>query len=141
MHLRLKSARIQKGLKQAEVASALSISQGMLSRIESGDKGATPEMLSRLAALYGVSESYLKAGDAPDTVASSASTLPLHRRILAAETAAPGLRALAADEVLVAALAITPAEWQDLNACNLSFQASKSGYVMLLTTLRAMVRA
>jgi transcriptional regulator with XRE-family HTH domain len=140
MHLRLKSARVSKGLRQEEVASELGFSQAYLSRIESGDKGVTPEMLSRLAALYEVSESFLSGDEQPGTDARAPTALPLRQQILADDTAAPGLRALAADEVLVAALAITPEEWHNLKGCDLSFQASKSGYVMLLTTLRAMVR-
>lgn len=62
--LRLKEARKQKGLTQAEVAEMVGISQSGFSAWESGKTRIDAQSLSKLAALYGVSTDYLLGGEA-----------------------------------------------------------------------------
>jgi transcriptional regulator with XRE-family HTH domain len=127
-------------MTQAEVSRALGCSQSFLSRVETGSTPVPADVMAKLAALYDVSESYLQGKDADDTQRTGDDASP-RARILSDLSAAGGLRALASDDVLVSALAITPEEWRNLRGCELSFKSTKSGYVMLLTTIRAMERA
>ncbi|MFD8079518.1 helix-turn-helix transcriptional regulator [Streptomyces sp. NPDC059718] len=54
---KLKELREQADLTMAEVAAAIEINQGSLSRIESGDRGTTPVLVKAMLECYGVSDS------------------------------------------------------------------------------------
>ncbi len=53
---RLKELREGKGLTMAEVAAAIEVNQGSLSRIESGDRGTTPVLVKAMLDCYGVTD-------------------------------------------------------------------------------------
>jgi transcriptional regulator with XRE-family HTH domain len=134
---RLRSARRAKDLCQTEVADKVGVKQGYISRLERGEKKPSVELLSRLAALYGVSESYL-LGHA--THEEPAPYRPKTYRPVVDRDTPPGLRELAADSALMDSLAVTPAEWQTLASIALPSPIDKSGYVQLLTTIRGISR-
>ncbi|MBT9167933.1 MAG: hypothetical protein DDT20_00875 [Firmicutes bacterium] len=46
-------ARLEKGLSQGEVATALGISRGYLSEIESGNRGLSPALARKICQLLG----------------------------------------------------------------------------------------
>ena len=132
---RLRAARLAKDLRQTEVAEALGVQQGFISRLERGEKKPSVEMLSRLAALYGVSETHLlghKANEDPGPYGESA--------VVVDTTTPVGLRELAADTALMASLEITPAEWLALGSIALPSPTDKGGYVQLLATIRGISR-
>ena len=58
----LKQARNDAGLTMVDAAKKLGITQGSLSRIESGDTGVSSQRLIDMAGLYGVSPSSLMDG-------------------------------------------------------------------------------
>jgi len=53
---RLKELREKAALKMADVAAAIEINQGSLSRIESGDRGTTPVLVKAMLDCYGVTD-------------------------------------------------------------------------------------
>lgn len=132
LHIRLKAARQALNLTQQEAAAALSIGQSFLSKLERGDKRPNVELLSRMAKLYGVTESHLIGHTEPET-----DHLPMTQSVLIKDdSVSPGLRALAMDNVLVDALEIGDDEWKALRSIALPGSISKSGYVQLLSTIR-----
>lgn len=60
---KLKELRKSKGLKQADVAKALSISTQVYCNYENGQRQPNPEMLQKLADFFGVSVDYLLGRD------------------------------------------------------------------------------
>jgi transcriptional regulator with XRE-family HTH domain len=54
--VRLKKLREKAELKMADVAAAIEINQGSLSRIESGDRGTTPVLVKAMLDCYGVTD-------------------------------------------------------------------------------------
>ncbi len=132
LHIRLKAARQALNLTQQEAASALSIGQSFLSKLERGDKRPNVELLSQMAKLYGVTESHLIGNTEPET-----DHLPMTQSIVIKDdSVAPGLRALAMDNALVDALEIGDDEWNALRSLTLPGSISKGGYVQLLATIR-----
>ena len=51
---KLKLVRMQKGLKAKEVAIKLKVSAGYISKLENGSAVITPDILTKLAMVYGV---------------------------------------------------------------------------------------
>jgi len=133
-HIRLKSARQAVALTQVEAATALQITQGFLSKLESGNtKIPNAELLTKIAKLYGVTKSYLVGEDQEIprfTLLSS-----MQQLVITDDSAPAGLRALAMEKALVDALEISNEEWQMLLGLNLP-NINKSGYIQLLTTIR-----
>ena len=56
---RIKELRLEKGLKQEELAHALGISQRAVSRIETQQVKPSPQLLVDVAKFFGVSTDYL----------------------------------------------------------------------------------
>jgi len=132
---RLKKARKASQLTQRELASLTKMDQGHISRLESGGKGVSMEHLQEIARALGVTVSHLIGEDIQEERGSYKTT---RSTPLANDNDMPmGLRELANDKQLVAALNITEAEWQALNSIQLMSEVSKDGYVQLLITIRA----
>lgn len=58
---RLRLERLSRGLRLLDVAQELGLSEGLLSRLERGDREPTPEQLQKLARLYGARSEELRA--------------------------------------------------------------------------------
>ena len=58
----IQNLRIQNGYTQNELAKAMNIDQSFLSRIESGKKGCSVDLLVQLSNLFSVSLDYLALG-------------------------------------------------------------------------------
>ncbi len=66
---RIQQLRIQHGYTQEEFAKALNIDRSNLSRIESGRRGCSLDLLVQLSGIFGVTLDYLVFGqDKPDWV-------------------------------------------------------------------------
>lgn len=63
--MRLRQLRLEKKLKQTEVAEMLSCSQGVYSRYESGEREPPFDIITRLADIYGVTVDYLLGREKP----------------------------------------------------------------------------
>jgi len=132
---RLKKARKARQLTQRELANLTRMDQGHISRLESGGKGVSMEHLQEIARTLGVTVSHLIGEDIQEERGSYKTT---RSTPLANDDDMPmGLRELASDKQLTAALNITEAEWQALNSIQLMSEVSKDGYVQLLITIRA----
>ncbi|MBV5311387.1 MAG: helix-turn-helix transcriptional regulator [Chromatium okenii] len=127
LNIKLKEARKAAGLTQNEVATALGFGQSFLSKLERGDKRPNVELLSKMAALYGVTESSL--------IGTVETNQPIQQSLINDDFVPAGLRELSQDKALVVALAISSEEWRTLLTLNVS-GVSKSGYIQLLTTIR-----
>jgi len=131
---RLKSIRKARNLSQTEVANKLGVTQGFVSRLEKDSRTPNVEMLRKLSAILGVSESNLLGKEEATTATGAAGVL--------ADCDSPdGLKELAEDRVLSAAMNITDSEWHTLRSIDLPCFASKDGYVQLLVTIRSVCRA
>jgi transcriptional regulator with XRE-family HTH domain len=131
---RLRSLRSGKGLTQAEVARALNMAQPFLSQLESGDKRPNVETLRKIAAFYGVTETYLLGGS--ETIEST-TAFDGPESILADAEAPPGLRELAADGPLRESLLISSDEWRVLRSIELPCSVMKHEYIQFLSTVRS----
>lgn len=126
---RLKEARRQARLTQTELGQRVGLSQSMIAALESNRRMASRSTEQALADALGVAvDSLLDTGTHP---ADSPEALLENQRT------PPGLRALAADRVLAAALNIRPHEWRALRSLVLPAPVTKEGYLALLTTIRA----
>lgn len=128
---RLRIARQAKGFTQRELAERVGTDQGHVSRLERKHRGVSVEILGAIARELGVTVSYL-LGEAAYELSSS-------NDILASLDVPQGLRDLAEDEQLVAALIIEPEEWRTLSSMILPRDITKEGYVQLLSAVRAVV--
>ncbi|HEN6000153.1 TPA: helix-turn-helix transcriptional regulator [Streptococcus agalactiae] len=63
---RLKSLRLKKNLTQAEIANKIGISRPAYTYWEKGEKRPTPDKLTKIAEIYGVSTDYLLGKDNVD---------------------------------------------------------------------------
>lgn len=131
LHARLKAARIARDLSQAQVATALDITQGFISKLERGEKTPSVELLQKLAKLYQVSESHLLGS----TIQESANEIValLDDPDLPAE-----LKALVLDPSL-GTLKITHDEFQMLRSIALPRAIDKAGYIQLLLAIRGVL--
>ena len=129
------------GMTQGELARALNVSQAFVSALERGAKEPSLEMLERVAAILNFESSDLLRKPAQITDSSRRayqSGLEGARAILAEYDAPPGLRALASDEALIAALNISSDEWNALRS--VPFDGIKrEGYVQILMIFRSVV--
>lgn len=129
---RLRSARLKTGLSQTELGKAVGLSQSMVGALERGDREPSVETARALADRLGVSLAWLLGGSVAE---ESGDYGP---RSLLADYATPrGLRDLAGDRPLIAALGITAEEWRALRSIELPGIATKDGYLNLLITIRA----
>ncbi|MCE0732472.1 helix-turn-helix domain-containing protein [Halomonas sp. G15] len=133
---RLRAARLQKGLHQKELAEALDMDQGNLSRVEKGNRSLTGEQLRRAAKVLEVSTDYL-LGTEPDGSNWKHEPLGEQARLATDSSTPPGLRELALDGNLVRVLMITEQEWHALSSILLPGEVDRDGYVQLLFTIRA----
>ncbi|ADC64096.1 transcriptional regulator, XRE family (plasmid) [Allochromatium vinosum DSM 180] len=140
LHARLKSARIARDLSQAQVATALDLSQGFVSKLESGDKTPSVELLQKLAKLYEVTESHLLGSTIEGSGdESSGSKTPAEIIALLLDPNLPsGLRALAEDPT-INALKITLQEWRMLCSIALPREIDKAGYIQILLAIRGVL--
>jgi hypothetical protein len=97
-------------------------------------------LLQKLARLLCVSESYLLGSQVKEP-STEVAPVTGPAAILADYDAPPGLRDLAADSVLSAAINITDDEWHVLRSLDLPCTVTKEGYIQLLVTLRTVCRA
>ncbi len=135
---KLRSARKAKHLSQIELARLVDTDPSHISRIEKGERTPTLELAKALAlalAPHLSAEELLDLGVREARPGYGADDAL--RRILTDYTAPQGLRELASDHDLIAALRITADEWRALTTCALPANVSKEGYVQLLVTLRA----
>ena len=131
---RLRTARKTKGLSQAELAKRAGTDQAHISRMESGETGASLDIVTRIAKELGITVSHLVGDD----TASFGADHPAGK-ILSDESAPEGLRAFAGDGELVKALNVASSEWEILQSVKLPKEISKDGYVQLLITVRALI--
>lgn len=124
---RIKSIRKMRGFTQQQIADQLNVDQGHLSRLERGEKGATIELLHRLAKILDTPLSYLLGESNIDQHPKS--TPP-----------PPGLKMLQDDTALTETLKITDEEWLALTSILLPGEADKDGYVQLLYTIRTITK-
>jgi len=140
----LKRARQSKGLSQARLAARSGTDQGHISRLERGEKGASSELLKAIARELDITLAQLlgeePAPAAPVREPDSPYTTGSAEAILANPHSPAGLRQLAEDTALSAALNITAAEWESLASIHLPSPVDKQGYLQLLVTLRAILR-
>lgn len=61
---RLRWAREQAGLTQAQIARLLKVHRPTISQVEAGQRVVKPDEIAQLASLYGVQESWIIHGDA-----------------------------------------------------------------------------
>ncbi|MFP4495178.1 MAG: helix-turn-helix domain-containing protein [Halochromatium sp.] len=133
---RLKAARQRAGLTQTEIAARLGVSKALPGHWEAGRKVPGMAKLEALAELLDVSVSWLtgdKIGDERSTYEPGETPA----EILADYMASPGLRDLASNHALVAALDIQPEEWRALRSLQVPEQFTSEGYVAVLMVLRA----
>lgn len=123
---RLRTARQRAQLNQTQLGARVGLSQSMIGAMERGEREASLANVRQLAAALDVRVPWLLDDTPPDTPET----------LTADPTAPAGLRALAADTPLIAALAIQPAEWQALRSIELPRPAGKEGYLALLLTVR-----
>jgi transcriptional regulator with XRE-family HTH domain len=135
---RLKSIRKAKGLTQADLAKAIRVSQGYLSRIEKGEM-PNAELLYKICSILEVSEAHLLYG-APNTPADQNQPLSGAESVKADFDAPSGLRDFVHDHVLCSTLNVSDAEWQALRSLDLPCPIKKDGYLQLLVTIRAVCR-
>ncbi len=136
---RLRAARVAKRLNQMELAKAIDMDQGHLSRAERGERGLTREQLLSAATVLDVSVDYLLGVDLGDRAADYTvqEAQGEQARLVASFSAPPGLRELAMNQELVRLLQIREHEWQALSSLLLPEEASRDGYIQLLFTIRA----
>ncbi|EXJ13879.1 hypothetical protein D779_3242 [Imhoffiella purpurea] len=96
-------------------------------------------MLSKMASLYGVTETALLGHQIKDE--DGADYRAVAERLLGDPEMPAGLHELAADQALMATLAITSAEWEALGSIKLPHATDKIGYLQLLATIRGISRA
>lgn len=136
MKNRLKAARSAAGLTQTELAKAAGVSQRLVSSIESGDRIGSLGTWRSLATALGVNVGWLSG-----EVATRDSSEIGPASILSDEQSPPGLRELAADAAMVAALEITNDEWEALRTMRPPGVLTKQAYLAVLYALRSNVKS
>lgn len=124
---RIRNARLKKGLTQKELAEQAGVKQNYISYVERGQRRIFGDILTRVAKVLDVSESYLIGDD----------TGNIQQRVAADVNLQHGLRDLARDKQLIKALKVTGDELHTLASVSLVGPVSKDGYVQLLFTIRA----
>lgn len=144
---RLKSARKRLGLRQTEISNALQLADSLYGQWERGDREPTLGNLSRLARLLEVSMGWL-LGEGPgglvgglgEQSAGYEPVLDSPQAVRRIATTAPGLRDLAEDDALCAALAITAEEWRMLASLVPPAPMGKQGYLAVLSVVRGQIQ-
>jgi len=137
---RLKARRLQKGLTQTEVSRKLDVADSLAGQWERGEKTPSTQLLPKLAKLIDVSVSWLledSIAELPQDYENTQHTGPA--AVLADYDAPPGLRDLASNAQLVAALQIQPGEWTALRSLKSPTLLSVHGYLAILLTIRGSV--
>lgn len=136
--LRLKVARKAAGLSQKQLGEHLHVDQAFVSRVEHGTSEGTVGFWCEAARLLDVSLDYLLVDEPAQSPQRVGEPLRMNKMaVLADYTLAQGLRDLAMDHALIAALGITDDEWTRLSLIPVPPTVTKEGYLQLLITLRA----
>jgi transcriptional regulator with XRE-family HTH domain len=135
---RLKAARERAGLTQAELAQRLDVSRALPGHWETGRKTPSYEILTRIARVLDVSVSWL-TGDTLGDGTAEYQRAEGPALILSDYDSPPGLRDLASNKALAAALEVTPEEWVALRSLAAPDGFTEAGYVAVLMALRAHV--
>lgn len=138
---RLKTSRRSQGLTQRQLAELVGTDQSHISRLEKGEKGATTQMLTRIARALGLTLSELLGDEVREPAGNDYAPDHPVCQILADYHAPPGLRHLALDRKLTDVLRITAEEWHTLRSVRLPGPVTKEGYVQLLFTVRSITQA
>ncbi|MCF7989016.1 MAG: helix-turn-helix domain-containing protein [Thiohalocapsa sp.] len=147
---RLRSTRQQLGLSCAELSRRLGYSDGVISAWEAGRRWPRFDQVPRVAEHLGVTLAWL-IGATPDDCGPTRKPLVSRRHeprrpesaadVLADYMASPGLRELAQDHAVVAALDIQPDEWRVLASIELDGPVlAKDGYLAVLVAIRSNLR-
>ncbi|WP_296896047.1 helix-turn-helix transcriptional regulator [Thiohalocapsa sp.] len=129
---RLRSARKNAGLSQAELGIRAGVEQPHISALEGGARTPSMETLRLLAGTLGVSVHWLCGEDATHRL------LPARMRpehLIEDENVSAGLIALAGDARLIESLQIQPEEWGVLRSLKCP-TLTKEGYLAVLLVLR-----
>jgi transcriptional regulator with XRE-family HTH domain len=137
---RLKAARERAGLTQAEVAQRLGVSKALPGHWENGVKTPSLGKIEAVAKLLNVSVSWLmddSIGKEPSRYDDREPASP--DSILSDYLSPPGLRDLASNKELIAALDITADEWASLRSLKVPPEFTVHGYVAVLMAIRGNV--
>ncbi len=80
---RIRRLRVNSGLTQEKAAAALNVDRSCYSRIESGGRSCSVDLLVQMSELFGVSLDYLVLGRYPELQADNAAALQLKSDIAA----------------------------------------------------------
>ncbi|NBC48999.1 MAG: helix-turn-helix domain-containing protein [Gammaproteobacteria bacterium] len=140
---RLKLARKRLGLRQHQVSERLGLSHTLYGQWERGDREPSIGNLRALAQLFEVPVDWLFGDGARDPAArlgeragDYAPIIDSPEAVLRVATTPEGLRALAADQPLCAALGIEAAEWHMLASLEPPGSLGKQGYLAVLLAVR-----
>jgi transcriptional regulator with XRE-family HTH domain len=137
---RFKSRRLQKGLTQTDISKQLGVALSLAGQWERGEKTPSTQLLPKLAKLLDVSVSWLLEEGVSELPQDYENTqLAGPAIVLADYDAPPGLRELASNAQLVAALQIQPGEWTALRSLKSPTLLSVHGYLAILLTIRGSV--
>lgn len=136
---RLKAARERKGLTQVGLAKQLDVSSTVPGQWERGERSPTTENLLQLAAALDVSASWILGEKVEGDTAPYAGRIKGPESILADYDTAPGLRELASQKKVHAALDIRPEEWAALRSLESPYLLTTEGYLSVLLAIRASV--
>jgi transcriptional regulator with XRE-family HTH domain len=130
---RLKTARLNAGLAQHQLAALVDVGQSHISGMELGRRFPSFETLERLAKVLGVATHWLMGGPSSETLGQ---TTFGRDHILADRQTPPGLEMLAANDRLCGVLEITSDEWRALRSMEIGQPIDPQGYVTVLMALR-----
>lgn len=131
---RLKAARRNAGLRQQQLATRVDTTQGQISALERGSRGASLELLASIAKELDVGIGWLCGREDPEGASPGKRSA---ESVLEDHESAVGLVALAGDLKLVASLEVQPEEWAALRGLRPPAPLSKQGYLMVLLAMRA----
>ncbi|MBK1649552.1 helix-turn-helix domain-containing protein [Rhabdochromatium marinum] len=136
---RLKAARERAGLTQNELAKRIPCSRSLPGHWETGRKSPSYENLTGIAKALNVSVSWLTGDSLDDGGADYKAGADGPTSILSDYFAPPGLRDLASNQALAAALDVQPEEWAALRSLKAPDGFTEAGYVAVLMAIRAHV--
>lgn len=138
---RIKQARKLLGLSQEELARRVGIEQSRISKLENGNVSVPLEAMAAIARTLGRTIDELTAPRIAEPEGDYRAATPATNKVLADYNVAKGLHDLAADAALAEVMKITAPEWEMLASIKLPRSVSKTGYLQLLITLRAICPA
>ncbi len=133
---RLKAARERKGITQIALAKLLGVSSTVPGQWERGERSPTTDNLQQLAAELGVTASWILGEKVADDTNTYAAKIHGPKSILADYGSPPGLRNLASQRDLIAALNIQPLEWAALRSLESPHLLTTDSYVAVLLAIR-----